>query len=99
MKIRSVTLTAKEKICFLKKPDCALCAYGDGYFDRSREALRAAMGREAFGPEEVEELARAYEICPFELSLDLTEIADVVICDYNYVFDPRVRLKRHFRCV
>lgn len=96
LKIRSVTLTAKEKICFLKKPDCALCAYGDGYFDRRREALRAAMGREAFGPEEVAELARAYEICPFELSLDLTEIADVVICDYNYVFDPRVRLKRHF---
>jgi len=96
LKIRSVTITAKEKVCFMNKPDCALCAYGDGYYDRRREALREAMQREVFGPEEIEDLARAHEICPFELSLDLTEIADVVICDYNYVFDPRVRLKRHF---
>ena len=96
LKIRSVTITAKEKVCFMNKPDCALCAYGDGYYDRRRDALRAAMQREVFGPEEIEALAREFEICPFELSLDLTEIADVIICDYNYVFDPRVRLKRHF---
>ena len=96
LKIRSVTVTAKEKACFMQRPDCALCAYGDGYYDRRRDALREAMGREVLGPEEIGDLARAHEICPFELSLDLTEIADVVICDYNYVFDPRVRLKRHF---
>ena len=96
LKLRSVTITAKEKVCFMKKPDCALCAYGEGYYDRRREVLRIAMQRQVFGPEEIEELAREFEICPFELSLDLTEIADVVICDYNYVFDPRVRLKRHF---
>ncbi len=96
LRLRSVTITAKEKVCFLQKTDCSLCPYGDGYFDRRRDALRAAMGREVFGPEEIEALAREHEICPFELSLDLTQIADVVICDYNYVFDPRVRLKRHF---
>ena len=96
LRIRSVTITAKEKVCFLHKPDCGMCRYGDGYYDRRREALRRAMGQEVFGPEEIEALAREFEICPFELSLDLTEIADVVICDYNYVFDPRVRLKRHF---
>ena len=96
LKLRSVTVTAKEKVCFQRKPDCALCPYGDGYYDRRREALRLAMRMEALGAEEIAELARQFEICPFELSLDLTEIADVVICDYNYVFDPRVRLKRHF---
>ena len=96
LKLRSVTITAKEKVCFMHKPDCALCAYGDGYYDRRREALRIAMQQEVFGPEEIAQLAREHEICPFELSLDLTQIADVVICDYNYVFDPRVRLKRHF---
>lgn len=96
LKIRSVTITAKEKVCFLQKIDCGMCRYGDGYYDRRREALRIAMQKEVFGPEEIEDLAREFEICPFELSLDLTEIADVVICDYNYVFDPRVRLKRHF---
>lgn len=96
LKIRSVTLTAKEKVCFLRKTDCALCAYGDGYYDRRRAALKQAMGMEKLDAETIEELARQHEICPFEFSLDLTEIADVVICDYNYVFDPKVRLKRHF---
>ena len=96
LRLRSVTITAKEKICFQRKADCALCPFGDGYYDRRREALRAAMGMEALGEEAIAALARQFEICPFEFSLDLTEIADVVICDYNYVFDPRVRLKRHF---
>lgn len=96
LRIRSVTLTAKEKICFQGKPECALCRYGDGYFGRRREALRRAMGMDQLGEEEIAALGREFELCPFELSLDLTELADVVICDYNYVFDPRVRLKRHF---
>ncbi len=96
LKLRSVTITAKEKVCFQEKTDCGMCPYGDGYYDRRREALRAAMAREVFGEEEIEALAREHEICPFELSLDLTTLADVVICDYNYVFDPKVRLKRHF---
>lgn len=96
LKLRSVTVTAKEKVCFIGKPECGMCRYGEGYYEKRREALRLAMQREVFGPEEIAELAREFEICPFELSLDLTEIADVVICDYNYVFDPRVRLKRHF---
>ena len=96
LKLRSVTITASEKVCFLEKRDCGMCPYGDGYFDRNRDALREAMGQQVFGPEEIEALARAHRICPFDLSLDLTMIADVIICDYNYVFDPRVRLKRHF---
>ncbi len=96
LRIRSVTLTAKEKICFQRKPDCALCRYGDGYFERRREALRRAMELEVLDAEAICVLAREFELCPFELSLDLTLTADVVICDYNYVFDPRVRLKRHF---
>ena len=96
LKLRSVTITAKEKVCFMQKPDCGMCRYGDGYYEKRREALRIAMQREVFGPEEIGELAQEFEICPFELSLDLTELADVIICDYNYVFDPRVRLKRHF---
>lgn len=94
--IRSVTISAKEKVCPMKRMDCALCPLGDGYYDRRRAALRTALEREFFGTEEIAQLAREHEICPFELSLDLSEISDVVICDYNYVFDPRVRLKRHF---
>ena len=35
-------------------------------------------------------------MCPFELCLDLSNFADGIICDYNYVFDPHVYLKRYF---
>lgn len=96
LRIRSVTITAKEKICFRQKVDCAACRYGDGYYDRRRLALKKAMQIEKITPDIVSELATEFEICPFELSLDITEIADIVICDYNYVFDPRVQLRRHF---
>ena len=96
LKLRSVTITAKEKICLQDKADCRGCPFADGYYDKRRDALQEAMRIEAFGAEEITRLARDYEICPFELSLDLTELADAVICDYNYVFDPRVYLKRHF---
>ena len=93
---RTVTLTAKEKICFPGNCDCALCAYGTDYYARRGAALRQAMQEERFPAERIEELAREHELCPFELSLDISELADVIICDYNYVFDPRVRLKRYF---
>ena len=96
LKIRSVTLTAKEKICFHRKADCAACRYAEGYYDRRRLALKRALEIESITAEVIEDLAREFEICPFELSLDISEISDVIICDYNYVFDPKVRLKRHF---
>ena len=35
-------------------------------------------------------------MCPFELSLDVSVWADAIICDYNYVFDPQVYLRRFF---
>ena len=94
--IRSVTITAKEKCCLLEKADCMGCPYAAGYYDRRREALKEAMRVERLDADAIRELALNYELCPFELSLDISETADVIICDYNYAFDPKVRLKRWF---
>lgn len=94
--IRSVTITAKEKICPLGKADCMGCQYAAGYYDRRREALKEAMAIQKLDADAIIDLAMKHELCPFELSLDISETADVVICDYNYVFDPKVRLKRYF---
>ena len=44
----------------------------------------------------LEETARQFTVCPFELGLDLSAWCDVVIGDYNYLFDPVVRLHRFF---
>ena len=94
--IRSVTITAKEKCCFLEKPDCMGCPYADGYYDRRRGALKEALYIQKLDAEAIAELAQEHELCPFELALDMSETADVVICDYNYAFDPRVRIRRYF---
>ena len=94
--LRSVTITAKEKVCPMEKADCMGCPLAAGYFDRRRDALREAMGIQRLDADAVSDLAREHELCPFELSLDISETADVVICDYNYAFDPKVRLKRYF---
>ena len=94
--IRSVTVTAKEKCCLLDTMDCMGCPHAMGYYDRRRDALRAAVGMQKLDAEAVRALAEDYGLCPFELSLDISETADVIICDYNYAFDPRVRIKRYF---
>jgi DNA excision repair protein ERCC-2 len=97
--LRSVTITARDKICF--KPGAAACdpktcPYAIGYYDRVKGAVRAALELEQMGRSEIEQVARSKMVCPHELSLDAAEWADLVICDYNYVFDPSAKLKRFF---
>jgi len=101
LRLKSVMLTAKEKICFKDEMNCdpAECEYARGYYDKLKEALKDIYRKDHFNREVLEELGREYEICPFELSLDLSIYCDCIICDYNYVFDPRVYLKRFFEQV
>jgi DNA excision repair protein ERCC-2 len=96
--LRSVTLTAKEKICFCPPVNCdpEVCIFARGYFDKVKLALEELDQHQNFTRPVIEELARKYEICPFEFSLDLALWVDCIICDYNYVFDPRVYLHRFF---
>ena len=99
LRYKVITLTAKEKICFCEKPECNpdYCPYAKGHFDRINDAVYDMittsddMSRQA-----VEEQAKKWQVCPFELGLDLSLWADAVICDYNYVFDPNAKLKRFF---
>ena len=96
LRVRSVTITAKEKVCVPGDLSCVECPYSQGYYDRRRAVLVRALEMERLGAAEIRVLAEAEKLCPFELSLDLSESADVIICDYNYAFDPRVRLQRFF---
>ncbi|WP_248928568.1 ATP-dependent DNA helicase [Paenibacillus hamazuiensis] len=97
LRMKTVTLTAKEKVCFKDEVRCSkeYCEYADGFFDRLNGAMLDMLEREAsLGREVMERYARKHRVCPFELSLEAAYAADAVICDYNYVFDPRVSLKR-----
>ncbi len=96
LKMKSITLTAKEKICFRPESVCTgeECEFAKGYFDRIQDVLREAFLHDAFSREFMESIAREHRVCPFELSLDLALWVDCIICDYNYLFDPKVSLKR-----
>lgn len=96
---RSMILTAKEKICPMEEVMCnpEACPYAKGHFDRINECLYdCMMHEEQCDRETIEKYSEKYHVCPFEMSLDMSLFADAVICDYNYVFDPHVYLKRFF---
>ena len=98
LRLRSLTLTARDKICFKESETCdALeCPYATAYYDRIKPALRAALKEESLDRGAIEALARRHSVCPFELSLDVARWADLIICDYNYAFDPGSYLRRFF---
>lgn len=96
---KSVVITAKDKICFEKESSCTaeFCSYAEGYFDRIDEACKNILTQEdVLNRDIIMGYARKHRVCPFEFSLDLSLWADVVICDYNYAFDPRAHLRRYF---
>jgi Rad3-related DNA helicase len=97
--LKTVTLTAKEKICFKEKTSCrpANCEFAKGHYDRINECLWDILqGGDDFRRTAIEPYAEKYRVCPFELALDISLWCDIVIGDYNYVFDPQVYLKRFF---
>ncbi len=102
LKFKTVTITAKDKICALESdsgPECnpTVCPYAKGHFDRVNDAVYDLINNEdVITRQVIEEYARRHNVCPFEFCLDVTYWMDGIICDYNYVFDPHVFLKRFF---
>ena len=98
-RFRFVTITSKEKICILDKPECnpGSCPRAKGHFDRVNDAVFDLLtSEETITRELIEQYAEKHMVCPFEMCLDVSTWADAVVCDYNYVFDPTVSLKRFF---
>lgn len=96
---KTLSITAKEKLCFLEEADCdpQKCPYADGHFDRVNEAVFEILNeRDTYQREELLQQAEKHRVCPYELCLDISNWVDGIICDYNYVFDPKVHLKRFF---
>ena len=94
-----IVLTAKEKMCPCEEMDCnpSNCLRAKGHYDRVNDAVYALITTEEdFTRERMLAQAEKYQVCPFEMSLDASLYADIIICDYNYVFDPNVYLKRFF---
>lgn len=96
---KTITLTAKEKICFCEETECNpdACPYAKGHYDRVNDAVFDLIINGCDLTRNVlEAQAEKYQVCPFEMALDVSIWVDGVICDYNYVFDPNAHLKRFF---
>lgn len=106
--LKAIILNSKEQMCSLgiaKELGTRVSAFctaercdkARGYYSRRGDALYELLTTaNGYTPALVSETARKYNVCPYELSLDLSEHCDIIICDYNYVFDPAVSLKRYF---
>ena len=99
LKFKVTAITAKEKLCFQDTPECTpeKCPYAKGHFDRVNDAVYELWTtEEVYSREVIRAHAEKWQVCPFEMCLDLSVWVDGVICDYNYAFDPNVHLKRFF---
>lgn len=96
---KTVQITAKEKMCLCEKMECnpQSCPYALGHYDRVNDAVYDLLHKDmAYTREVLLQHAKEHRVCPFEMCLDTATWADNIICDYNYVFDPNVYLRRFF---
>ena len=99
LEINDIVITAKDRICFCKGQACnpEECPYAKGYYNKIQAVLKLCLANySTFDLETITSIARDNEICPFEFELDMSLFCDVIICDYNYMFDPISYMKRYF---
>ncbi len=95
--ISSVQLSAKQQLCHCSNGSCdrtddGFCPLTLGFFDRLPAAREELIKLQHIDTDALDAAAHKHQVCPFELALQLVPWMDLVICDYNYVFDPLVRL-------
>lgn len=96
---RVIKLTAKEKMCRVDSRKCNPdeCPFTKGYYDKLKAVIDETISSHLLLDEDkINHLADEHEVCPFELQLDLSLFCDIIICDYNYLFDPIAYLRRFF---
>lgn len=106
--LRAITVIAKERMCAFREGgfsslrclrSCNLLSkIGAATYEARRDAALLSLLNEGsvYTPEMIEKCAAEYFLCPYELSLDLSEYCDIIVCDYNYAFDFSIRFRRYF---
>ncbi len=99
MAIRSIVLSSKEKSCLQPDLFCdqTICPFAVDYYERLPDAMQDLFKYQDITPDIVSQIATKHQVCPHELSLDISDFCDVVIGDYNHVFDPQASIKRIIR--
>ena len=98
LKLWSLSMTAKEKLCPMEEVRCHPdhCPRAKGHYLRQPMGVADARARGPWDTAFVQRMADRHMLCPFEFSLALSVLSDVVIGDYNYFFDPRTHIRRVF---
>ena len=105
--LRTIVIGAREQVCLCgartvlgatgKLCNPVDCPYAAGYYDKVESAISELLAEgHGYTIKQIATVAEKYEVCPYELSLDLSELCDIIICDYNYIFDPAVYFRRYF---
>ena len=96
--IKSLTITAKSKMCFKNEPLCnpEYCEYAKDHYTKvaSNKVLEQLAKKKNLTSRVLRKVAEENKVCPFELQFDAARDVDAVICDYNYVFAPRSAVGR-----
>lgn len=98
-KVKSTFINAKEKMCLNNEQECNpdKCPFTKDYYTKLTSVITAILKEKNsyYDDDYFINKAKMYNMCPFELSLDVSSFTDIVICDYNYIFDPFVFLERY----
>ncbi|MHA1990727.1 MAG: ATP-dependent DNA helicase [Candidatus Hodarchaeales archaeon] len=101
--IQAVFIVGKEQMCINEEFICheASCQYLENYSEKlNLEGILIENSKLKFGSlftvDRLKRLGKKRMVCPFELGLDLSLESRIIVGDYNYIFDPRVFLRRHF---
>ena len=99
LRIKYVVITAKDKICLHTETNCNpdVCPYAKGHYDRVNAAISEMYKEEdGYTRDIITKYSIIHRLCPYELSLDLALFSQIIVCDYNYAFDPSAMLRRFF---
>ena len=106
--LRCCRIAAKERLCPRRKNGenahgmCRRCEMlaplgKQSYEERRDRALLSVLeSGTVYDSPDMVKIAEQYGICPYELSLDVSEYCDMIVCDYGYLLDPHVRFQRYF---
>lgn len=101
--LRVIHISAKDKCCVtygpraIKRCDARHCLVARDYFDKINVALLDLLENyRTYTKDVIDEVSARYGVCSYELSLELSEWCEVIICDYNYLFDLQAYLRRYF---
>lgn len=98
--LRTVVLAAKEQMCPTEDFCARTCKHACPRSLSHTKIMQAVQElltcQNGYTPTLIRRTAEKYGVCPYELSLDLSEFCNIIICDYNYVYNPAVKLRRYF---